>query len=63
MKDYFAKLKEHPGVSVAALMSVLCTLAGATNKSFVVVWHGALFGLAFSLLFWIIVLITNFNRK
>ena len=62
MKNYFKKLKSHPGVPLAAFMTVLFVLAGATNKSFSIP-AGMLFGLVGLLLIWIIVLISNFERK
>jgi len=62
MKTYWNNLKEHPGVPLASLMSLLCPLAGMTNKSFSIL-HGAIFGLCLSILIWIPVLITNYTNN
>jgi hypothetical protein len=63
MKQYFIRLKQHPGLSIATFVTVLGILAGAGNKSFPEIWHGALFGFLISVIFcWTPVLISNFKK-
>lgn len=63
MKDYFSRLKSHPGVPVAAIMTILGALAGATNKSFSVADGMVFGGLVMCGFCWTIVLISNFKSK
>jgi len=63
MKNYFERLKDHPGVSVAFMMTILGALAGMSNKSIEIWWHGALFGSSIGALCWIAVLISNIEWK
>lgn len=64
VREYFKRLKTHAGLETATFMTLLSALAGASNKSFENVWHGALFGLVFGgVIFWGIVLISNFKSK
>ena len=64
MKDYFKRLKNHSGLGTAFMMTILGTLAGAANKNFDVIWHGALFGFIFSsVIVWSIILLTNGKNK
>lgn len=62
MKKYWNSLKEHAGVQPAAMLTLLAVGAGACNKSLTVI-HGALFGLAMSSVFWLIVLTTNYTNN
>ena len=63
MKDYFKRLKTHPGVNVAIMMTILGFLAGATNKSVTIYWQGGLVGMVFvGGVCWIIVLISNIKK-
>jgi len=60
MIDYFKRLKTHSGIGTACFMTVLGTLAGGSNESFDVIWHGMLFGFIFtSVIVWSMVLLTN----
>ncbi len=60
MRGYFKRLKEHPGLGIAIMMTVLGALAGSDNKSFESPLNGALFGLIVVFLFvWLPVLISN----
>lgn len=62
MKEYFKRLKDHPGVSVATMMTFLGGLAGASNESFAPL-DGLIFGiLVGGGLTWSIVLITNLRK-
>lgn len=62
MKDYFKRLKEHPGVGFATLLTIVMFIAGATNQNVSVCWHGGLFGALFGGgFFWMIVLLSNFK--
>ena len=63
MRDYFNRLKTHAGLETATFMTIMGTLAGASNKSFPEIWQGALFGLiCVGGLVWIIVLISNIKK-
>lgn len=60
MKDYFKRLKDHPGLGIATILTVMGALAGAQNKSFENPLNGALFGVAVMGVFvWSVVLISN----
>ena len=60
MKDYFKRLKDHPGLGIATALTVMGALAGAQNESFENPLHGALFGVFMIVVFvWSVVLISN----
>lgn len=60
MKDYFKRLKDHPGLGIATILTVMGGFAGAANKSFENTLHGMLFGvIVMGTLVWSIVLISN----
>ena len=60
MKNYFKRLKEHPGLEVAIFVTILGFLAGATNKHIEIWWHGGIFGMLFvGIPAWLLVLVTN----
>lgn len=62
MKDYFKRLKDHPGTGIATAMTLFGGLAGATNHTFTHWYNGLLFGLVFMAIFtWGIVLLSNFK--
>ena len=64
MKAYFKRLKYHPGISFAALFTVLGGFGGALNKSFQNPVNGFLFGAAvLGFVTWGMVLATNFKSK
>ena len=64
MKDYFKRLKEHPGINVGISITLLGFVAGAANKSFHEWYMGGLFGLICSaVIVWPIILISNIKRK
>lgn len=58
---YFERLKYHPGLQLATLVTILAIPAGAMNKS-LTIWHGAVFGLCCSAIVWIIVLLSNIKK-
>jgi hypothetical protein len=63
-RGYFQRLKDHPGLGVATILTIMGALAGGSNESFNNIWCGSLFGAAFMGGFvWGIVLISNFNRE
>lgn len=63
MKNYFKRLKEHPGLGMAIVITIMAFFAGASNKSFHVWWHGGIFGLICAcVLIWSIILISNFKK-
>ncbi len=59
MKDYFKRLKTHPGLGLAAIMTFFCFTAAAKNPN-IESWKGVLLlgGIASSI-FWGTVLISN----
>ena len=62
MKEYFKRLKDHPGLGVATMVTILGFLAGSTNKSLPPdKWYiGGLFGMLFiAIPAWLMVLISN----
>lgn len=60
MKEYFKRLKEHPGVGYASAFTVMGFLAGAQNKSAVHWYVGGMYGaLAMGIVVWSMVLISN----
>lgn len=60
MKDYFKRLKDHPGLGIATALTVMGALAGAQNESFENPLQGALFGVFMIVVFvWSVVLISN----
>lgn len=62
MKDYFKRLKDHPGVGYGLFFPILGALAGASNKSFIL-WQGALFGFTLTfILCWMFILTSNGKR-
>lgn len=66
MKEYFKRLKTHPGVGVAIVVSILGFMAGALNKSIPEDkwWMGGLAGfIVTSILAWSCVLLSNIKRK
>lgn len=65
MKDYFKRLKTHPGISMAVFMTILGFLfGGGTNKS-LYTWlqHGLFGALCMGVLAWSIVLISNIKIR
>ena len=63
MKNYFKRLKNHPGLGVATFFTFIGFFAGAKNTSFEVWWHGGLFGMcAMGCVVWTCVLISNFEE-
>lgn len=62
MKDYFKRLKTHHGIGAASLLTVLGALAGATNKSVDPLTGFLAGGILSGILFWSMVLISNFKK-
>lgn len=60
MKQYFKRLKSHPGLLPAFVMTILCFIAALGNQNIGLV-NALILGGIFSGLFWVIVLISNFN--
>jgi hypothetical protein len=63
MKDYFKRVKNHPGLGFAFILTLLAILAGASNKSFQHVWQGIIFGLIMSSIWWVIILLTSISKN
>lgn len=55
MRNYFKRLRAHPGVPVAAMLTIMFLIGGLANKN---PQSGLIDGLAASLSIWLIVLIT-----
>ena len=63
MRDYFVRLMHHPGLEIGCLITILGILAGITNKSFQVWYHGAIFDFTICFIFvWLPILITNLKK-
>ena len=63
-RGYFTRLKDHPGLGMGVILTVMGAFAGASNKSFENAWHGALFGtLIMGGFVWSIILFSNFDRE
>ena len=60
---YFKRLKSHPGLGIATLMTILCFLAAGTNKSIHSLEGVLILGSIGSAVIWSIVLLSNFGRK
>ena len=61
-RTYWQRLKSHPGVPVASVLTLAGALAGSGNESFGP-WSGALFGaLLMGSLTWLPVLLTAMER-
>lgn len=64
VRKYFRRLKTHPGVPIASLMTVAGGIAGATDKGYGHPMVGFLSGVcASAIFFWSIVFLTNINRE
>jgi hypothetical protein len=63
MRDYFKRLRHHPGLTIATLMTIVGFLAGASNKH-MNFWSGGIMGLIVMGGFcWTLVLLSNIKRK
>lgn len=63
MRDYWKRLKEHPGTGVANMMILLGAIAGGGNRSIDNPWIGMLFGAVFAgSISWSVVLVSNFKK-
>ena len=64
MKDFFKRLKTHPGLWFAVLFTVLGGLAGMSNKSIESPVHGFLIGAAvIGFIVWGIVFSSNYKQS
>jgi hypothetical protein len=62
-RGYFTRLKDHPGLGMGVILTIIGTFAGASNQSFDNMWYGALFGgLIMGSFVWGIILLSNFDR-
>jgi len=62
VREYFKRLKTHPGLGIASIMTFVGALAGGMNPSFQVV-DGLIFGgLVMGGFCWGAVLISNFRK-
>ena len=64
MKAYFRRLKEHPGLPVAYIVTLLSVIAALGNKNITIWWHAVIFGVVYAIVFvWLPVLFTNIRKK
>ena len=63
MKQYFKRLKTHPGLFPSFVFTIPCIAAGATNEHIKHWYNGALLGLGIGSIFLIIVLLSNIKTK
>lgn len=61
MKTYLKRLKSHPGVPIAMMLTSVAVLCAIANDS-TTVKQGIIVGLVASLFFWVPVLITARNQ-
>lgn len=61
MREYFKRLKEHPGLGAATLMSIMSYMAALSNKSIHSISGAIILGSIFASFFWLMVLISNFK--
>lgn len=62
MKEYWKNLKQHAGLDMAFMMTILCLMAGVSRKD-VTVLQGVIIGLIPSAIIWSVVLITNYTNN
>jgi hypothetical protein len=63
MKDYFKRLKDHPGVSFGVIFTVMIFCAALSNKSIHKIEDAIIFGSIVSIVFpWGFILISNFKK-
>lgn len=63
MREYFKRLKEHPGIEYGIILPILGFLAGATNESFEWYVGGLFFGCFAVVITWSMILISNIKKK
>lgn len=62
MKNYFQRLKTHPGIGFAILLTILMFAAAATNKNIHSVQQFLILAGIGSAIIWAVVLISNIRR-
>ena len=62
MKDYFKRLKNHAGLSMAFLLTIMMFGAAASNKNIHSITGVLVLGAIGSFVIWAIVLLTNFKK-
>lgn len=63
MKNYFSRLRKHPGVPVATIITLLIAMAIAQNDSITSMPQALFVGGFASGIVWLLVLVTNFKIK
>lgn len=63
MKEYFKRLKSHPGLRIVGLSSVMMPMAAAYNKSIDNFWDGAIVSAIGIAIMWGTILISNIKRS
>lgn len=62
MKEYFKRLKEHPGLGAASVLSLMMFLAAGTNKNIHSISGVLILGGIGSAIIWSIVLLSNIKK-
>ena len=63
MKDYFKRLKDHPGIEFGIMLTIFGALAGASNKSCSVTTGLLMGGIGMGVIVWSCILLSNFKSK
>jgi len=63
MRDYFKRLKEHPGISFGVIFTLMIFYAALSNKSIQKTEDAIILGSIVSIVFpWSFILISNFKK-
>lgn len=63
MRNYFKRLKEHPGLEFATMLTILMFLAAGTNKNIHSIWGVLILGGIGSSIVWLCILLSNIKRE
>lgn len=62
MRDYFKRLKKHPGIEYGIMFPILGFFAGATNEHMEWYVGGIFFGCLLLVITWSMILISNIKK-
>ena len=62
MRNYFKRLKGHPGIMFAVILSLISFAAAASNRNIETVSEKIFLGAAGAAIWWAILLISNFKK-
>lgn len=62
MREYFNRLKTHPGIEYGIMFPILSFLAGATNRNYEWYVGGLFFGVLMTIIVWSVILISNIKK-